>query len=79
MNVPEFPEVPDLIVQTSAVSVLSQVSLATMAKAQTKDSVLGLVLHYVWMYVRGTNQRAQPFQNLGVKQCKSICYSVISW
>ena len=32
-NVPELHEVPDLAVQTSAVSVLNQVSLTTMAKA----------------------------------------------
>ena len=44
MNVPELHEVPDLTVQTRAVSVFNQVSLATMAKAQTKDSVLGLVM-----------------------------------
>ena len=47
MNVPELPEVPNLTVQTSAVSVFNQVSLATMARAQTKDSVLGLVIQYV--------------------------------
>ena len=47
MNVPELPEVPDLTVQTSAVSVFNQVSPATMAKAQTKDSVLALVIQYV--------------------------------
>ena len=37
----------DLTVHTSAVSVFDQVSLATMAKAQSKDSVLGLVIQYV--------------------------------
>ena len=47
MNVPELPEVHNLTAQTSAVSVFSQVTLATMAKAQTKDSVLGLVIQYV--------------------------------
>ena len=34
-------------VQTSAVSDFDQVSPATMAKAQTKDSVQGLVIPYV--------------------------------
>ena len=47
MNVPELPEVPNLTVQTNAVSVFYKVSLATMAKAQTKDSVLGLVIQYI--------------------------------
>ena len=39
-NVPELHAVPDLTVQISAVS-------ATMAKAQTKDSVLGLVIPFM--------------------------------
>ena len=46
-NVPEFHAVPDLTVQTSAVSVFDQVPLATMAEAQSKDSVLGLVIPFV--------------------------------
>ena len=44
---PEFHAIPNLIAQTSAVSVFDQVPLATMAKAQHKDSVLGLVIPYV--------------------------------
>ena len=44
---PEFYAVPDLTVQTSAVSVFDQVPLATMAKAQCKDSVLGLVIPFI--------------------------------
>ena len=47
MSVPGLYEVPNLTLQTSAVSVLDQVSLATMAKAQTKDYILGLVIQYV--------------------------------
>ena len=47
MNVPKFYAVPDLTVQTSAASVLDQVSPVTMAEAQTKDSVLGLVIPYI--------------------------------
>ena len=43
-NVPKFHEVPDFTVQTSIFSVFDQVSPATMAKAQTKDSVLELVI-----------------------------------
>ena len=46
-NVPEFHAVPNLTGQTSAVSVFNQVPLATMAKAQSKDSVLGLVIPFV--------------------------------
>ena len=43
-NVPEFHTVPDLTIQTSAVLVFDQVPPATMARAQSKDSVLGLVI-----------------------------------
>ena len=46
-NVPKFFAVPDLTVQTSAISVFDQVPLATMAKAQSKDSMLGLVIPFV--------------------------------
>ena len=46
-NVPMLHAVSKLTVQTSAVSVFNQVSLATMAKAQTKDSVLGLVIPFM--------------------------------
>ena len=46
-NVPKFHAVPDHTVQTSAVSVFDQVQLATMAKAQIKDSVLGLVIPFM--------------------------------
>ena len=45
--VPEFCTLPDLTVQTSAVSVFNQVPPATMAKAQSKDSVVGLVIPFV--------------------------------
>ena len=62
---PELHEVPNLTVQTSAVSVFGQVSLATMGEAQTKDSVLGLVIPYV---LKGENQRAQSFPELDAKQ-----------
>ena len=56
MNVTEFHALPNLTVQTSAVSVFYQISLATMAEAQTKDFVLGLVIPYIQ---KGENQRAQ--------------------
>ena len=44
---PEFYAVPNLTVQTSAVSVFDQVPPATMAEAQSKDSVLGLVIPFM--------------------------------
>ena len=47
VNVPKLHEVPNLTVQTSVVSAFDQVSMATMAEAQAKDSVLGLVIQYV--------------------------------
>ena len=47
MNVPKFHAAPDLTVQSSAVSVFDQVSPATMAKATTKVSVLGLVIPFI--------------------------------
>ena len=46
-SIPEFHAIPDLTAQTSAVSVFDQVPPATMAKAQHKDSVLGLVIPYI--------------------------------
>ena len=59
-NVPELHEVPNLTVQTSAASVFDQVSPATMAEAQTKDSVLGLVIPYVH---KGGTKELSHFQN----------------
>ena len=56
---PTLHEVPDLTVQTSAVSIFNQVSLATMAKVQAKGYVLGLVIQYV---CKGEIQMAQPLQ-----------------
>ena len=46
-SMPKFHAIPDLTAQTSAVSVFDQVPPATMAKAQCKDSVLGLVIPYI--------------------------------
>ena len=46
-SMPELCAIPDLTAQTSAVSVFNQVSPATMAKAQLKDSVLGLVIPFI--------------------------------
>ena len=46
-SMPKFHTIPILTAQTSAVSVFNQMPLATMAKAQCKDSVLGLVIPYI--------------------------------
>ena len=46
-NNPELCAIPKLTAQTSAVSVFDQVPLATMAEAQLKDSVLGLVIPFI--------------------------------
>ena len=56
-NRPELCAIPKLTAQTSAVPVFNQVPLATMAKAQLNDSVLGLVI---------------PFMHKGVKRKGSI-------
>ena len=57
-NVPESPDVPNITVQTSAVSVFNQMSLAIMAEEQTKDSVLGLVTKYV---LKGESEELSHF------------------
>ena len=72
--VPEFHVVPNLTVQTSAVSVFDQMSLTTMAKAQIKDSVLGLVIPNIH---KGENQRAQSFPKFSARQYASTCFSLI--
>ena len=46
-SMPEFHAIPNLTAQTSIVSVFNKVPSATMAKAQLKDSVLGLVIPYI--------------------------------
>ena len=51
-SMPKFHAIPNLTAQTSAVSVFDQVPLATMAKAQLKDSVLGLVIPFIRKGVR---------------------------
>ena len=47
VNVSRLHEEPNLTVQTGAVSVFNEVSPSTMPGAQSKDSVLGLVIQYV--------------------------------
>ena len=46
-SMPECCAILDLTAQTSAVSVFDQVPTATMAEAQLKDSVLGLVVPFI--------------------------------
>ena len=66
-NGPKFHAVPDLTVQTSAVSVFDQVLLATMAKAQNKDSVLGLVIPFV---CKGVKPKGSVISKI---RCKAVC------
>ena len=65
MNVPKLHEVSDLTVQTSAVSVLDQVSPATMPESQSKDSVLG---HPIC--VKGKKPKGVPISTI---RCKALC------
>ena len=66
-NVPEFYAVPDLTAQTSAVSIFDQVPPATMAEAQCKDSVLGLVIPF-------THKGVKPKGSVIAKiKCKAAC------
>ena len=46
-NNPKLCAIPELTAQSSAVSVFDQVPPATMAEAQLKDSVLGLVIPFM--------------------------------
>ena len=67
-NGPKFHEVPNqLTVQTSAVSVFDQVPLASMANAQTKDSVLGLVIPFVH---KGVKPKGSMISKI---RCKAVC------
>ena len=61
-SMPGLCAIPDLTAQTGTVSVFDQVPLATMAKAQLKDSVLGLVIPFIH---KGLNQRAGLLPKLG--------------
>ena len=73
-SIPQFHAIPNLTAQTSAVSVVGHVPPATMAKAQHKDSVLGLVIPYIR---KGLNQRAQLLPKLDAKQHENICFNLI--
>ena len=69
-SMPEFHAIPDLTTQTSAVSVFDQEPPATMAKAQCKDSVLGLVIPYIH---KGVKPKDSVISKLNVKQHVKIC------
>ena len=73
-SMPKFHAIPHLIAQTSAVSVFDQVPLATMAKAQCKDSVLGLVIPYI---CKGVKPKGSVIAKLDVKQHINICCNLI--
>ena len=67
----EFHTVPNLTVQTSAVSVFDQVPLATMAKAQAKDSVLvSTFIH------KGIEPKGSVMSNI---RCKAACKSLLQF
>ena len=72
-NGPEFHAVPDLTVQTSAVSVFDQVPLATMAEAQTKDSVLGLVIPFIH---KGVKPKGSVISKIRCKAVHQVLASI---
>ena len=63
-NGPKFHTVPNLTVQTSAVSVFDQMSPATIAEAQAKDSVLELVIPFIH---KGVKQRVSVISKIRCK------------
>ena len=65
----------NLTAQTSAVSVFDQVPLATMAEAQLKDSVLGLVIQFMHKGVKPKGSAL--LLKLDAKQHGNICCSLI--
>ena len=73
-NMPECHAIPDLTAQTSAVSVFDQVPWATMAKAQLKDSVLGLVISFIH---KGVKPKVLALLKLDARQQGNICCSLI--
>ena len=64
---PKFHAVPTHTIQTSAVSVFDQVPLAPMAKAQSKDSVLGLVIPFMY---KGVKLKGSVISEI---RCKTAC------
>ena len=75
-SIPEFHPVPDLTAHTSAVSVFDQVPLGTMAKAQHKDSVLGLVIPYI---CKGVKPKGLVIAKIRFKQHENTCCNLIDW
>ena len=73
---PSFMKYPNLTVETSAVSVFDQVSPATMAKAQPKDSVLGLIIPFMH---KGEKPRGSVISKIRCKAVCSTCFSLIDW
>ena len=73
-SMPKFHAIPNLTAQTSAVSVFDQLPPATMAKAQLKDSVLGLVIPFMH---KGFNLKAWLLPKLDAKQHGNICCNLI--
>ena len=71
---PKFYAVPNLTVQTSAISVSDQVPLATMAKAQSKDSMLGLFIPFMH---KGVKPKGLVIAKLSLKQHASTCCNLI--
>ena len=71
---PKCHAIPDLTAQTSAVSVFNQVPPATMAKAQLKDSVLGLVIPFIHKRVK---PKVLRLLKLDAKQQGNICCNLI--
>ena len=62
-----FHAVPNLTVHTSTVSVFDQMPLATMAKAQATDSVLGLVIPII---CKGVKPKGLVISKI---RCKAVC------
>ena len=61
------------MVQTSAVSVFDKVPLATMAEAQTKDSVLGLVIPFIH---KGVKPMGSVIVKIKSKVVCKYCYNL---
>ena len=73
-SMPKLHAIPILTAQTSAVLVFNQVPLATMAKAQLKDSVLGLVIPYIH---KGVKPKGLVIAKIRLKQQENICCNLI--
>ena len=91
-SMPECHAIPNLTAQTIAVSVFNQVPLATMAEAQLKNSVLGLVIPFICKGVKpkvsviakirckAARKYLLQFDRLVLKKvCFIICTSQTMW